>query len=118
VRQAPSTRRNTNSSLPSIAAITVMSCKSVTVRVEVVRRVAVASWIEVSSKLKFRSRLLLDTVGLLCAAADPNRMSPSVRELVALRGGSYAIGHRDPFARLICGQGELENIAIVTNVLA
>ncbi len=36
----------------------------------------------------------------------------------ALRGGSYAIDHRDPFDRLICAQGELENIAIVTNDLA
>jgi len=107
-------------------------------------------------------RLLLDTVGLLCAAADPNRMSPSVRELIAdegnqistkfrlgkldqaeelvqnwerecehlridelavsaahaLRGGSYAIDHRDPFDRLICAQGDLENIAIVTNDVA
>ena len=35
----------------------------------------------------------------------------------ALRGGSYAIDHRDPFDRLICAQGELENIAIVTNDL-
>jgi len=36
-------------------------------------------------------RLLLDTVGLLCAAADPNRMSPRVRELVADRGNQVLV---------------------------
>ena len=117
-------------------------------------------------------RLLLDTVGLLCAVADPDRMSLRVRELIAdeanqvlvsaasawevatkfrlgkldqaealvqnweqqcgrlridelavtaahaLRGGSYAVAHRDPFDRLICAQGELEEITIVTNDVA
>jgi len=111
-------------------------------------------------------RLLLDTVGLLCAAADPNRMTPRVRELIAdegnqvlvsaasawemstkfrlgkldqtealvqnwerecehlqieelavsaahaLRGGSYAIDHRDPFDRLICAQGDDERSGV------
>lgn len=114
-------------------------------------------------------RLLLDTVGLLCVVANPDRMSRRVAELIsdesnqvlvsaatawelstkcrlgkldqaeallqswdqqcerlqleeldvtaahALRGGGYTVDHRDPFDRLICAQGELENVAIVTN---
>jgi len=113
-------------------------------------------------------RLLLDTVGLLCAAADPNRMTLRVRELIAdegnqvlvsaasawevstkfrlgkldqaealvqnwerecehlqiqelaisaahaLRGGSYAIDHRDPFDRLIIAQAQLEKLPVLT----
>lgn len=114
-------------------------------------------------------RLLLDTVGLLCTAIDPGRMSASTVERVAdeqnqvlvsaasawevstkfrlgkldqaeplvyrweevceqlridelgvtaahaLRSGGYDIDHADPFDRMICAQGELEDITIVTN---
>lgn len=114
-------------------------------------------------------RLLLDTVALLCAATEPERMSAATVELVAdeqnqvlvsaasawevstkfrlgkldqaeplvrgwdqvcgqlridelvisaahaLRSGGYDIDHADPFDRLICAQGELDNITIVTN---
>ncbi len=114
-------------------------------------------------------KLLLDTVGLLCAAVEPERMSAKVVDLVAaeenqifvsaasawelstkfrlgeldlaeelvrnwgavcerlrfdelvisaahaLRSGNYDVEHRDPFDRMICAQGELEEITIVTN---
>lgn len=114
-------------------------------------------------------RYLLDTVGLVCAGLDPERLAPEVATALAdrnnevfastasaweiatkvrigklamakpfvddwagrcehlgfvdlaisathaTRGGSYGVDHRDPFDRLICAQGELDGLTIVTN---
>ena len=77
---------------------------------------AASAW-EIATKARLgRQRVLADAVSRfseLVAAADLRHLA--VTHQHGLRAGGYALGHRDPFDRMLAAQAELESLTLVTN---
>lgn len=76
---------------------------------------AVTAWeIATKARVKKLAELALPVQEVLPAIEAEGFELMAITPQHAIRGGSYAAAHADPFDRLLAAQSELENIPLVT----